>query len=168
MAEATATIKTKPSKPGTSSFESKFGGTTDALKFDLPKMEIPAAFREIAEKGVSQAKENYEKLKAVAEEATDVLEETYTTASRGAADYGLKVIEAARANTNANFDFAGELMNAKSFSEVVELATAHTRRQFEALTVQTKELASIAQKVALETAEPVKTGVSKAFNRVAA
>jgi phasin len=166
MAEATATLKTKPSKPGT--FEGKFESKTDALKFDLPKMEIPTAFREIAEKGVSQAKENYEKLKAVAEEATDVLEETYTTASRGAADYGLKVIEAARANTNAAFDFASELMNAKSLSEVIELSTAHTRKQFEALTVQTKELATIAQKVAVETAEPVKNGVSKAFNRVAA
>ncbi len=168
MAEASASIKTKPSKPaGMPLIESKFEGKADAMKFDLPKMEIPTAFREIAEKGVSQAKENYEKLKAVAEEATDVLEETYTTASRGAADYGLKLIEVARANTNATFDFAGELMNAKTFSEVVELSTAHARKQFEALTTQSKELTAIAQKVAMETAEPVKNGVSKAFNRVA-
>jgi phasin len=165
MGEATATIKTKPAKTGTA-YETKFEGKSDALKFDLPKVEIPTAFREFAEKGVTQVKENYEKLKAVAEEATDVLEETYATASRGAADYGLKVIEAARANSNAAFDFAGELMNAKSLSEVVELSTAHTRRQFDALTAQTKELAAIAQKVAIDTAEPVKNGVSKAFNRV--
>jgi phasin len=168
MAEASASIKTKPTKPtGTPSIESRFEARSDAMKFDLPKMEIPTAFREIAEKGVSQAKENYEKLKAVAEEATDVLEETYSTASRGAADYGLKLIEVARANTNATFDFAGELMNAKTFSEVVELSTAHARKQFEALTTQSKELTAIAQKVAMETAEPVKNGVSKAFNRVA-
>src|SRR5205807_5816659 len=72
--------------------------------FDLPKMEIPAAFREIAEKSVSQAKETYEKMKSAAEEATDVLEDTYATASKGASDYGLKVIELARENTNAAFD----------------------------------------------------------------
>jgi hypothetical protein len=35
--------------------------------FEMPKMEIPAAFREFAEKGVSQAKENYEKMKTAAE-----------------------------------------------------------------------------------------------------
>jgi len=135
--------------------------------FELPKMEIPAAFREIAEKSVSQAKETYEKMKSAAEEATDVLEDTYATASKGASDYGLKMIEAARENTNAAFDFATQLMTVKSLSEVVELSTAHTRKQFEALTAQTKELAAIAQKVATETAEPVKESFGKAFKKVA-
>jgi phasin len=104
--------------------------------FEIPKMEILAAFREMAEKSVSQAKE-----------ATDVLEDTYAAATKGASDYGLKVIEAARANTNAAFDFASQLMTVKSLSEMVELSTAHTRKQFEALTAQSKELAAIAQKV---------------------
>ena len=58
--------------------------------------------------------------------------------SKGASDYGLKVIEAARANTNAAFDFATQLMTVKSLSEVVELSTAHTRKQFETLTAQTQ------------------------------
>jgi len=124
--------------------------------FEIPKMEIPAAFREIAEKSVSQAKETYEKMKSAAEEATDVLEDTYAAATKGASDYGLKVIEAARANTNAAFDFASQLMTVKSLSEIVELSTAHTRKQFEALTAQSKELAAIAQKVATDSTEPVK------------
>src|ERR1700719_583793 len=109
-------------------------------KFEMPKMEIPAAFREIAEKSVSQAKETYEKMKSAAEEATDVLEDTYAAASKGASDYGLKVIEAARANTNAAFDFATQLMTVKSLSEMVELSTAHTRKKFEALATQSKTL----------------------------
>ena len=135
--------------------------------FELPKLEIPAAFREFAEKSVSQAKETYEKMKSAAEEATDVLEDTYATATKGVSDYGLKVIESARANTNAAFDFATELMTVKSLSEVVELSTAHSRKQFEALTAQSKELVAIAQKVATETAEPVKESVTKAFKKVA-
>jgi phasin len=129
--------------------------------FEIPKMEIPAAFREIAEKSVSQAKETYEKMKSAAEEATDVLEDTYAAATKGASDYGLKVIEAARANTNAAFDFASQLMTVKSLSEMVELSTAHTRKQFETLTAQSKELAAIAQKVAVDSAEPVKQGVQE-------
>src|ERR1700719_1115777 len=132
-------------------------------KFEMPKMEVPAAFREFAEKSVSQAKETYEKMKFAAEEATDVLEGTYTTASKGASDYGLKVIEAARLNTNAAFDFATQLMTVKSLSEMVELSTAHTRKQFESLTAQSKELATIAQKVATDTAEPVKESFGKVF-----
>ena len=131
--------------------------------FELPKMEIPAAFREMAEKSVSQAKETYEKMKSAAEEATDVLEDTYATATKGVSDYGLKVIEAARENTNAAFDFASQLMTVKSLSEMVELSTAHSRKQFETLTAQSKELVTIAQKVAADAAEPVKTRFGKAF-----
>ena len=89
-------------------------------------MEIPAAFREIAEKGVTQAKETYEKIKTVAEEATDLLEDTYATATKGVSDYGLKLIEVARENTNSAFDFASQLITVKSISEAVELSTAHS------------------------------------------
>jgi hypothetical protein len=90
----------------------------DMPKFDMPKMEIPAAFRELAEKGIAQAKDNYDKVKSAAEQATDVLEETYTTASQGASGYGVKLIETARTNSNAAFDLLSELLAAKSYSEV--------------------------------------------------
>lgn len=164
MAEATTAPKVKSTKPPAVAFEMpKF----EMPKFDIPKVEMPAAFRELAERGVAQAKDTYEKMKAAAEEATDVLETTYSTATRGASDYGLKMIEAARVNTNAAFDFAGELMAAKTLSEVVELSSTHARKQFEALTQQTKELSALAQKVATDTAEPIKSGVTKAFAKVA-
>jgi phasin len=165
MSEATETanptptsrskFKSAPAPSGTPKFEMP--------SFEMPKMEIPAAFREIAEKSVSQAKETYEKMKSAAEEATDVLEDTYATATKGVSDFGLKLIEAARENTNSTFDFATQLMTVKSLSEVVELSTAHTRKQYEAVTAQTKELAAIAQKVAVDTAEPVKESFGKVF-----
>ena len=167
MAEATTTTTTPPkvkSKPAASAFEMpKF----EIPKFEIPKVEMPAAFREFAERGVAQAKDTYEKMKAAAEEATDVLETTYSTASKGASDYGMKVIEAARVNTNAAFDYAGELLAAKTLSEVIELSSTHARKQFEALTKQSKELSALAQKVATDTAEPIKNGMNKAFAKVA-
>ena len=112
-------------------------------KFEVPKMEVPAAFREFAEKGVTQCKESWEKMKAVSEEASDLIETSYATAAKGYADYGQKVIEAARVNTNAQFDYAAKLMTVKSLSEVMELSTAHMRSQYEALTGQTKELTAL-------------------------
>jgi phasin len=166
MAEATTTTppKAKTSKPSMSAFEMpKF----EIPKFEIPKVEMPAAFREFAERGVAQCKDTYEKMKAAAEEATDVLETTYSTATRGASDYGLKVIEAARVNTNAAFDFAGELITAKTLSEVIELSSAHARKQFEAYTEQGKELTALAQKVATDSAEPIKSGMNRAFSKVA-
>jgi phasin len=134
-------------------------------RFDIPKLEIPAAFREFAEKSVTHAKENYERMKSAAEEATEVLADTYATANKGASDYGLKMIEAARANTNATFDFTAGVMTVKSFSDLVELSTRHARKQFEAFVAQSKELAALAQKVAVDTAEPVKESVTKTFKK---
>src|SRR5580704_4782360 len=173
MVEAT-TIKQKAKPAGSlgAAFDAKIDSPRldshfEMPKFEIPKMEVPAAFREFAEKGVSQAKESYEKLKTAAEEATDVLESTYANASKGATEYGLKMIEAARINTNAAFDFAAELMSVKSFSEMIELSTGHARKQFETLSAQTKEFTALAQKVATETSEPIKSGVSKVFNKVA-
>ncbi len=144
----------------------KFGGF-DMPKFEMPKMEVPAAFREFAEKGVAQTKDAYEKIKAAAEEGTELLETCYSTASKGSTEYGMKVIDIARANTNAYFDFVGSLFGVKSPSELVELTTAHSRTQFETMTGQGKELAALAQKVATDTAEPIKSGVEKAMKKVA-
>ena len=131
----------------------------DMPKFEIPKMEMPAAFRELAEKGIAQAKGNYEKMKSAAEQATDTLEETYTTACTGCSGYGLKVLETARANSNAAFDLYGELLTAKTYSEVVEKTTAYMRTQFDTMTAQAKELTEHAQKGATDTAEPIKESI---------
>lgn len=136
-------------------------------QFEAPKLEVPAAFREFAERGVSQVRESYEKMKSAAEEATDLMEASYASASKGATDYGRKLIEAARSNTNAAFDYATALMGAKSLAEVIELSTTHARKQFESLSAQSKDLTALAQQVATETSEPLKTGFNKAFRQVA-
>jgi phasin len=166
---ATAKAKPKPVATSASIFEMpKFEMPKfDMPKFDMPNVEMPAAFRELAEKGIAQAKDHYEKIKSAAEQATDVLEDTYATASKGASGYGLKLIETARANSNAAYDLFGELLNAKSYSEVVEKTTAYMRTQFDTVTAQAKELAEHAQKVATETAEPIKDRITTTFSKAA-
>ena len=163
-AAVTPKAKPKPVATSASAFEMpKF----EMPKFEMPKMEVPAAFREVAEKGVAQAKEQYEKMKSAAEDATEMLEETYATASKGCSDYGLKLVETAKANSNAAFDLFGELLTAKSYSEVVELYTAYVRAQFDTVSAQAKELADHAQKVATETVEPIKESFTSAFSNAA-
>jgi len=159
----TSKAKPKPVAVSAPAFEMpKF----EMPKFEMPKFEVPTAFRELAEKGVAQAKENYEKVKSAAEQATDVLEDTYSTASKGCASYGLKLIETTRANSDASFDLMSELMTAKSYSEMVELSSAFLRKQFDAMIAQSKELCEHAQKVATETAEPIKESIG-IFNKAA-
>lgn len=135
--------------------------------FEFPKFEIPAAFRDFAEKSASQAKEACERMKSTTDEMTDRFEEAYTTATGGANDYGLQLLEASRAHTNAAFDYATKVLAVKSLSELIELSTAHVREQLNVLTEQSKKLTSLVQKVAHETAEPIKEGVTKVFRRAA-
>lgn len=169
MPEATVTskAKAKTAAPMIGDMPKFEIPTFEMPKFEVPPFEIPAAFREFAEKGVSQAKANWEKVKAATEETTDMLEDSYSTATKGCSDYGLKLIEIGRANTNAAFDFAGQMMAAKSLSEAVELSTAYARKQFDAMNAQGKDLTALAQKITAETVEPIKESVTSAFKKVA-
>jgi len=141
--------------------------TTTTKPSGFPKTSAPQAFSEMAEKGAEQTKETYEKMSAATTEAADLMKASCSTALKGARDYNNKFMEFAHTNTNAAFDFVQELYGVKSPSDFMELATEHARTQTAALTEQTKELAALAQKVALATTEPLKAGVSKAFNQTA-
>jgi len=134
-------------------------------KYEMPKMEVPAEFLEMTDKGIAHARDTYAKAKVASEEAAHLLENTYATVAKGATDYNLKLIEIARTNTRAAFDYAHELLDVKSPSEFIELSTAHMRKQFDIASAQNKELCALVQEVATEAAEPIKTGVSKSFNR---
>jgi phasin len=129
----------------------------------LGKFAFPSEFHNLAEKSTLQAKEHYDKLKIATEEVTGGFKDAYETASKGTRDYGILLIETGRTNINAAFDYATELLSAKSSSEAIELSTAQLRKQLETLSEQSKELATLAQKIATETAEPIREGVNKAL-----
>ena len=141
--------------------------TTTTKPASSPRMDATQAFRATAENGSAQAKEAFEKMGAAVAEATSLIKNSYSTAVKGVQDYNTKFIEFAQTNTEAAFDFAQKLSGVKSPSDFIELSTEHSRKQFETLTEQTKELAALAQKVMLSTAEPLKTGVTKAFSQSA-
>lgn len=132
-------------------------------KFDFPGVEVPEFVRSFAEKGVQQAKDNYAKFKSASDQATLAFEDTYVSASKGAAEFNLKALDALRTNVNAAFDYTRELLATRTLADAVELSSTHVRKQFEVLSAQTKELADTAQKIATETAEPLKASVEKNF-----
>ena len=153
----TGATKAKTAKHMTDSF--------GLSRYEMPKMEVPAELREMTDKGVAHARDTYAKAKVASEDAADLLENTYATVAKGATDYNLKLIAIARTNTRAAFDYVHELLGVKSPSEFIELSTAHMRKQFDIVSEHNKELCALAREVATEAAEPIKTGVSKAFNK---
>ena len=141
--------------------------TTATKSAGFQRTDGPQVLREMAEAGTTHAKETFEKMSAVTTEAADLVKDSCSAAVKGAQDYNTKFIEFTHANTNSAFNFVQKLFSVKSPTEFVELSTEHARSQLETLTDQTKQLAALAQKVTLATAEPLKIGVAKAFNRVA-
>jgi phasin len=141
--------------------------TTTATPANSPKTDATQAFRARAESGSARAKEAFEKMSAARAEATALIENSCSTAVKGAKDYNTKLIEFANANTEAAFAFAQKLLGVNSPSEFIELSTEHSNKHFERLTEQAKELAALAQKVTIETAASLKTSATKSFSQIA-
>jgi phasin len=141
--------------------------SSDPFSASVIPFEVPEQMRAFAEKGVSQARDSYAKFKDVAETHNGTIEAVFTTASKGASEYSAKLMEMMKTNTSATLDFAQQLIGVKSPSEAMELWTSHAKKQFEAFTAHTKELAELSQKVATETVEPIKANASKLFKPAA-
>ena len=141
--------------------------TTDPFSASIIPFEVPEQVRAFAEKGVSQARDSYAKFKDVAEAHNTTVEAVFSSASKGVAEYSAKLMDILKANTGATLDLAQSLVGVKSPTEAVELWTSHAKQQFETFTANARELAELAQKVATETVEPIKTGATKIFKPAA-
>lgn len=132
---------------------------------NVTPLELPGSIREIAEKGVAQAREGYEKLKTAAQTGNATIEAFYESASRGANEYAHKLLDVARTNTNAAFDLSGKLVGVKTPSDMLALMSSHAREQYDAFTGHAKELSDLGQKVTAQAIEPIKTGAAKVFSK---
>ncbi len=131
--------------------------------FSVVPFKVPEQFRAFAEMGVFQAQDGYQKLKDAAVSNNGALEAMVTSATKGAGDFTSKVIGMAQTNTEAAFAFTQSLMGVKSLPEAFELMNAHARKQFEVLSAQTQDLATMTQKAAAGGVEPIAAGAVKAF-----
>ena len=139
--------------------------TSPSASLDQPVTNGAQAAREFAQQGAAYSKDIYEKTKAAAEETNKVLEQTYATVTKGAADFNLQWIEMARQNINATFELAAQLVAVKSPSEFLELSATHARKQLETFGKQAQHLTALAKKVTSDAVQPLQAGVTSAFNK---
>jgi phasin len=128
-----------------------------------PILAMREAFRQALEKSLGESRAAFERAKTRADETAGAVESSASTASKGVLDFNVKALEALRANAEANFDFLKAVINAKSVSEAAALQTDHARAQAEALAAQARDFAALAQKIAADSAEPLKAQVAKSF-----
>jgi phasin len=135
----------------------------EALKIDTT---VPESVRALAEKTVNQTREAYERGKESLEEAIDALERSFDAAGQGATAFNRKLIDIAQRNLNSYFDLAKSLAGAKNLAEIAELQSAFFRHQFDVFANQAGEIRALTTKIAADTAEPIKTQVTRSFEAV--
>ncbi|MFK4505775.1 phasin family protein [Bradyrhizobium daqingense] len=137
-------------------------------RFDLPIMNFQEVFRDFAEQGAAMAKKHIESMKATSEEISDVLREACSMNVKGVVDYGARVMEMSKDNTSSSLEFLSRLAETRSLLDVVHLSTAQSREAFEVASTQNRELWQLAQRVAIDTTDPIKAGFNRVLNRTVA
>jgi phasin len=147
--------------------EENAGAGTGAMPLRAAHIDVPEGVKQAAAAGIEQVKERLEKLRTDAGVMTGAVEKSYSMAVKDAADLHARMLEAIRTNLTASFEFATELLAAKSMPEIIEVSTKFARRQFESFTLQTKDFWSYGQKMMSDTAKPVASGFSQGIDRAA-
>ncbi|MGA2892272.1 MAG: phasin family protein [Xanthobacteraceae bacterium] len=114
--------------------------------------------RKFTDKSATIATETFEKGKAA-------MEQSFSATIENMRDFNLKLLDAARANAEAVFDFARQVATVKEPSDLAALWTTHARKQFEMLSEQSKELTAFGQKVAGQTVGPLAGSVNQGFKK---
>ncbi len=128
-----------------------------------PAAEMQESVRTVVEKGVADTRAAFASAKATADEAANAFELSFAAAKDGMFAINAKALEALRANAESNFDFIKASVSAKSLSDLVALQGDFARKQFDAVTVQAKDIGALAQKSIAETLEPIKERFAKTF-----
>src|SRR6266699_1670525 len=99
------------------------------------------------------ARENFDKTLETGAETVRGVQEGFTSALENVRDLNVRLIDMARANTDAAFDFAREVATVKGPSDLVQVWTTHATKQFDVLKKQASELTTLGQQFAKTTTD---------------
>jgi phasin len=126
---------------------------------ELRGAQVPASMHALAEKGIAQTRELYERSKSTVKAVFESWETSLGAASQGATALNHKIIEITERNIDTCFDFATSLAGARSLSEAIELQAAYWRKQVGELSAQVEEVRALSTKVTANMAEPIRAQV---------
>jgi phasin len=123
--------------------------------------------RRTAEQMTEQSRQAFDRAGAATSEAAEGIRASCSKAVKGAQEYHTRVLEFTQVNANRSFEFAQNLLSVKSPTEFFELSADHTRRHWEVLADQAKQITELAQQATLASTEPLRSGFQNAFKRAA-
>ena len=108
-------------------------------------------------------RESFDKTLETGDETVRGIQEGFTSALENVPDLNARLIDMAQANTDAAFNFAREVAEAKAPSDLVQAWTTHVTKQFDTLTKQAGELTTLSQRFTSTSAEPVTRRVGQGY-----
>ncbi len=110
-----------------------------------PNLEVPNALRDLAEKGIDQARQAFDGFIGAARQTVAATQGMAQTASTSTQDMASHSLQAAEQNVRATLDFAQKLTRAKSLQEAMQLQAEFARSQLAAVQAQATEFGGMAQ-----------------------
>ncbi len=128
--------------------------------------QMPEAVRVIAEKNIAQTRELYEHSKDAFDKMLESWEKTFDAAGQGAVALNRKWVDITQRNINSGFEFAKNLIGAKSVAEAVELHSTYWQKQMSTLKAQAEEMRDLSTRVTTDVTEPVKAQMKRGIDQI--
>jgi hypothetical protein len=116
------------------------GATVRAQKVTAKRKIVQRRIPMSDARATRAARESIDNTMATGAETVRGVQEGFTSAVENVRDLNLRLIDMAQANTQAAFDFAREVAEAKGPSDLVQAWTTNATKQFDMLTKQASEL----------------------------
>lgn len=138
--------------------------TAAAGAFD--SFSMPEPVRNLAELGMTRARDTYETCKTIANDSSAMVETTFDAISRNTAEINKSALHAAKASVADGFDHLEALMGARTLAEVIDLQTKFARRQFEGMTDQAKAFQGKIGKAVEDAVTPARENLNRTMANV--
>jgi len=123
--------------------------------------QVPDDMRNLLDQGVTQARAGFEKVMNAASEAVSSIEQKSGDAQEKAAEARRKGVNFVESSMAAAFDFAQNLVSAKSIEDVLKLQTDYIQKQFASVQEHVQEAGAELQRHAKAAAEDIAAETAK-------
>jgi len=118
---------------------------------DMPKMEIPDALRQMAEKNIEQSRQAYSQLIESMRQAQEMFSRSSGAMTEVALELQGKIIRFTDENLEASFRVAGDLARARDMKDYFEIQSRHAQLQMHNYALQAQELGRLLAEAAQKT-----------------
>lgn len=128
--------------------------------------QMPENFQAFAQESVAKTRQAYDKLSTVAKDQAKATEEFLLATQAGAKAIGARVLDNAATNTEAVFDAAQAIAQAKSLPEAARLQAEFVQKQLAVAGEQTKDLFELSTRMAQQAFQIGNQVAAKSFEQM--